>query len=223
MRLLVVEDERAIRDSLVERFQSEGYAMEAAADGAEGLYLAQEFEFDAAIIDLGLPKLSGMELIRRLREENSTLPVLALTARGSWQEKVEGLQAGADDYVVKPFNMEELLARINALVRRAAGHAKAELSGHGIVLDLTAQTVDFKGTRVELTSYEYKVLEYLMMHAGKVISKLVLTEHIYAQDYDRESNVIEVFIARLRRKLEQHGIENAIETLRGRGYRFRPD
>jgi len=164
-----------------------------------------------------------MELIRKLREDDSTLPVLALTARGSWQEKVEGLHAGADDYVVKPFNMEELLARINALVRRAAGHAKSEISSHGIVLDLTAQSVCFNGKPVELTSYEYKVLEYLMLQAGKVISKLVLTEHIYAQDYDRESNVIEVFIARLRRKLEKHGIANAIETLRGRGYRFKPD
>lgn len=223
MRLLLVEDEKPLLDSLRRRFEAEGYAVEMAENGRDGLYLATEYEFDAAIVDLGLPELSGMELIRKLREQGSRLPILALTARSSWQDKVEGLQAGADDYVVKPFNAEELLARINALVRRAAGHAQPQIRLRGIVLDTAAQRVTCNDHEIELTGYEYKVLEYLIMHAGKVVSKMTLTEHIYAQDYDRESNVIEVFIARLRKKLEAFGHGDVIETLRGRGYRITAD
>lgn len=223
MRLLLVEDELGLQDTLKRRFEAEGYAMETASDGRDGLYLASEYEFDAAIVDLGLPELSGMELIRQLRQSGSRLPILALTARSSWQDKVEGLQAGADDYVVKPFNTEELLARINALVRRAAGHAQPTIQRGGVTLDTTAQRVTCNGQEIELTGYEYKVLEYLLLHAGKVVSKMTLTEHIYAQDFDRESNVIEVFVARLRKKLEACGESNVIETLRGRGYRISAD
>ena len=178
---------------------------------------------DLAIIDLGLPKLSGIELIRRLRELERTFPILILTARDSWQDKVEGLEAGADDYLTKPFHVEELVARVKALLRRAAGHASPVIEGCGIRLDTARQTVAVDGRPVELTGHEYRVLEYLMLHAGKVISKTELTEHLYDQDFDRDSNVLEVFIGRLRRKLDPEGQRKPIETLRGRGYRFRTD
>jgi len=176
--------------------------------------------FDLGIIDLGLPKMSGMELIRTLREAGKTFPILILTARSSWQDKVDGLQQGADDYMVKPFHVEELMARINALVRRASGWSRSVLECGPILLDLIAQTVNVDGQEVELTSYEYKVLEYLMMHAGELVSKGDLTEHIYQQDFDRDSNVLEVFIGRLRKKLDTDGALKPIETVRGRGYRF---
>lgn len=220
MRVLLVEDEARLRATLVARLQREGYAVDAAADGEEGLYLGREFPIDVAIIDLGLPKISGMDLIRILREEEKRFPILVLTARGSWQDKVAGLEVGADDYLVKPFQVEELLARLNALVRRSAGWAQPVLQSGQIQLDTAAQDLKVAGQSVELTSYEYKVLEYLMMHAGSVISKSRLTEHIYAQDYDRDSNVIEVFIGRLRKKLDPGDGSKPIETLRGRGYRF---
>ena len=220
MRVLLVEDEARLRETLVARLKREGYAVDAAADGEEGLYLGREFPVDIAIIDLGLPKISGMDLIRTLREEDKRFPILVLTARGSWQDKVAGLEAGADDYLVKPFQVEELLARLNALVRRSAGWTQALLQSGKIQLDTAAQDLKVDGKSTELTSYEYKVLEYLMMHAGEVISKTRLTEHIYDQDYDRDSNVIEVFIGRLRKKLDPGDGSKPIETLRGRGYRF---
>jgi two-component system response regulator PhoP len=176
--------------------------------------------FDLAIIDLGLPRMSGMDLIKALREAGQRYPILILTARGGWQDKVEGLKHGADDYLVKPFHVEELLARINALVRRASGWSKPVLACGPIKLDTTAQTVTVEGKAVDLTSYEYKVLEYLMLHAGELVSKADLTEHIYQQDFDRDSNVLEVFIGRLRRKLDPDGNLKPIETVRGRGYRF---
>jgi two-component system response regulator PhoP len=220
MRVLLVEDEAPLRETLAARLKREGFAVDAAADGEEGLFLGKEVPFDVAVIDLGLPKLPGMDLVRKLREAEARYPILILTARSSWQEKVEGLKAGADDYVVKPFHVEELLARMNALMRRAAGWSKPVLNCGPVTLDTTAQTVAVDGQNVDLTSYEYKVLEYLMLHAGELVSKADLTEHIYQQDFDRDSNVLEVFIGRLRRKLDPEGTLKPIETVRGRGYRF---
>ena len=220
MRILLVEDEAPLRETLSARLKREGFAVDAASDGEEGLYMGREVPFDLAIIDLGLPKMSGMDLVRALREEQKKFPILILTARTSWQDKVEGLKAGADDYVVKPFHVEELLARLNALLRRAAGWSKPTLDCGPIVLDLGAQNVSVAGQPIDLTSYEYKVLEYLMLHAGELVSKADLTEHIYQQDFDRDSNVLEVFIGRLRRKLDPEGTLKPIETVRGRGYRF---
>jgi len=220
MRILLVEDEAPLRETLAARLKREGFAVDAASDGEEGRYMGREVPFDMAIIDLGLPKLSGMDLVRDLREQQKKFPILILTARASWQDKVEGLKAGADDYLVKPFHGEELLARINALMRRAAGWSKPTLDCGPIVLDLAAQTVKVDGHGVDLTSYEYKVLEYLMLHAGELVSKADLTEHIYQQDFDRDSNVLEVFIGRLRKKLDPDGAIKPIETVRGRGYRF---
>src|SRR6187431_551139 len=220
MRIMLVEDEAPLRETLAARLKRDGFAVDMAADGEEGLYMGREVPFDLAIIDLGLPKLSGMDLVKKLREEGARYPILILTARSSWQDKVEGLSTGADDYLVKPFHVEELLARINALVRRAAGWSKPTLECGPVMLDLAAQTVSVNGGNVDLTSYEYKVLEYLMMHAGELVSKADLTEHIYQQDFDRDSNVLEVFIGRLRKKLDPDGALKPIETVRGRGYRF---
>lgn len=220
MRILLVEDEATLQQQLQERLQKEGYVVDTASDGEEGLYLGQEFPVDAGIIDIGLPKLTGLEVIQRLREQGKTFPILILTARGRWQEKVEGLEAGADDYLTKPFEMEELLARLRALLRRAAGQSTPTITCGPITLDTSAQSVSVNQQAVALTSYEYKVLEYLMLHQGEAISKTVLTEHIYAQDHDRDSNVIEVFIKRLRQKLDPEQALQPIETLRGRGYRF---
>ncbi|MCX7556305.1 response regulator transcription factor [Xanthomonadaceae bacterium JHOS43] len=220
MRILLVEDEAPLRETLAARLKREGYAVDAASDGEEGIYLGREVPFDVGIIDLGLPKMSGMDLVRLLRSEGKKFPILILTARSSWQDKVEGLKAGADDYLVKPFHVEELLARLNALLRRAAGWSKPSLDCGPISLDLAAQTVTVEGAGVDLTSYEYKVLEYLMLHAGELVSKADLTEHIYQQDFDRDSNVLEVFIGRLRKKLDPEGVLKPIETVRGRGYRF---
>ncbi|MCX7032548.1 MAG: response regulator transcription factor [Arenimonas sp.] len=220
MRVLLVEDEAPLRETLAARLKREGFAVDTAGDGEEGLYHGREVPFDIAVIDLGLPKMSGMDLVKALRAEGQKFPILILTARSSWQDKVEGLKAGADDYLVKPFHVEELLARLNALLRRAAGWSKPSLDCGPVKLDLSAQTVTVNGAGVDLTSYEYKVLEYLMLHAGELVSKADLTEHIYQQDFDRDSNVLEVFIGRLRKKLDPEGEIKPIETVRGRGYRF---
>jgi two-component system response regulator PhoP len=220
MRVLLVEDEAPLRETLAARLKREGFAVDTAGDGEEGLYNGREVPFDIAVIDLGLPKMSGMDLVKALRAEGQKFPILILTARSSWQDKVEGLKSGADDYLVKPFHVEELLARMNALLRRAAGWSKPTLDCGPVRLDLSAQTVSVNGTVVDLTSYEYKVLEYLMLHAGELVSKADLTEHIYQQDFDRDSNVLEVFIGRLRKKLDPDGEIKPIETVRGRGYRF---
>ena len=220
MRILVVEDEMHLREQIKSALEKKGYSVDLAIDGEEGRYYGTEYQYDVAIIDLGLPKVSGIDLIKELRQQDINYPILILTARGHWQDKVDGLEAGADDYVVKPFEMEEVFARLNALIRRSAGHAKPVVSVGGIELDTAAQKVLLNGVAVELTSFEYKVLEYLMLRPGEVVSKTVLTEHIYAQDFDRDSNTIEVFVGRLRKKLDPDNQLKPIETLRGRGYRF---
>jgi two-component system response regulator PhoP len=221
MHILIVEDEQRLRENLCARLRGEGHVVEVAADGEEGLYYGQEYPLDLAVIDIGLPKLSGLELIRRLRAGGRHFPILVLTARRAWQDKVAGLETGADDYLVKPFRFEELQARMNALLRRASGWSRPLLECGPIALDTAGQALTVAGQPVELTAFEYRVLEYLMLHAGQVVSKAELTETIYEQDFDRNSNVLEVFIGRLRRKLDPDNSLQPIETLRGRGYRFR--
>jgi two-component system response regulator PhoP len=220
MRLLVVEDDRQLRDQLAQGLIDSGFVVDVAGDGREGLYYATEYDYDLAIIDLGLPEIAGIDLVIALREAQREFPVLVLTARGDWQEKVKALDAGADDYVVKPYQLEEIVARVNALVRRAAGHTNSTLQFGPLQLDLSAKRVMLNGEAVELTAYEYKLLEYLVLHAGKILSKTELTEHLYAQDHDRDSNVLEVFVRRLRQKLDPETSLKPIETLRGQGYRF---
>ncbi|MDY6982902.1 MAG: response regulator transcription factor [Pseudomonadota bacterium] len=220
MRLLIVEDEDLLRARLVKALADSGYVADSASDGKTGLFEALENDYDAAIVDLGLPQLDGIGLIKALREKGRTFPILILTARDNWTDKVAGLDAGADDYVVKPFQIEEIKARLNALLRRAAGFAKPTLDFAHLSLDTTARKLTVGGNDVELTAYEYKVLEYLMLHPGKVISKTELTEHLYDQDHDRDSNVLEVFIRRLRQKLDPDETLKPIDTIRGQGYRF---
>lgn len=221
MRILIIEDEAPLLERVAAQLREQGYAVDTADDGRNGLYLGQEYPLDAAVVDLGLPDLPGIEVIRRWRAAGRRFPILILTARGRWQDKVEGLEAGADDYLVKPFYMEELLARLRALIRRTGGWTQAVLACGPIALDTGAQQVTLLGQPVDLTAYEYKLLEYLMLHAGTVISKTELTEHLYQEDEDRDSNVLEVLVGRLRRKLDPDRDLNPIETLRGRGYRFR--
>jgi two-component system response regulator PhoP len=220
MRVLLVEDDQSLNCSLVAQFEEAGYKVDSALDGREGLYFAQEYPIDLAVIDLGLPSLSGVELIRTVRADGKEYPILVLTARDRWQDKVEALKLGADDYVVKPFHVEELLARVDALLRRAGGWAQSELVCGPVTLDTRSQAVTANGAPLELTSFEYRLLEYLMLHAGEVLSKTQITEALYDQDFERDSNVIEVFIGRLRRKLDPNGEFQPIETLRGRGYRM---
>jgi two-component system response regulator PhoP len=220
MRILVIEDDPDLRRQLVERLAREGIEVRGSGDGREGLYLAEEYPHDAAVVDLGLPGLSGLGVIRQLRAKGSLLPILILTARDRWQDKVEGLEAGADDYLVKPFQAEELVARLRALVRRAAGGAGRELVLGPLRLDLVAERAGVRDRSVELTAYEYRLLEQLASARGGVLSKQDLAERLYPYDEDRESNVVEVLIGRLRRKLDPDGSLAPIETLRGRGYRL---
>ncbi len=220
MRILLVEDEVHLREQLQEQLQRQSLTIDAAADGEEGLYLGSEYTYDVGIIDLGLPKLNGIDLIKQLREQGKDFPILILTARGRWQDKVEGLEAGADDYLAKPFHFEELSARINALARRASGWSSALIQCGDVILNPTTQDVTNDGVAVELTGYEYRMLHFMMLHAGEVLSKTELVDHIYEMDGDRDSNVIEVFIKRLRNKLDPEKTINPIETLRGRGYRL---
>src|SRR5262245_42874771 len=220
MRLLLVEDDQNLNRSLAAQLEAAGYAVDRAEDGREGLYYAREYPIDLAIVDLGLPTLSGVELIKQLRADGKDYPILVLTARDRWQDKVEALKIGADDYVVKPFHVEEVMARVDALLRRAGGWAQSELVCGPITLDTRTQEVKVDGRKLDLTSFEYKLLEYLMLHAGEVLSKTQITEALYDEDFERDSNVIEVFIGRLRRKLDPDNGYKPIETLRGRGYRL---
>ncbi len=217
MRILVVEDDPSLGDQLATALAGAGYAVDRAADGEAGEYMGSVEPFDAVVLDLGLPKVDGLTVLRRWRKAGHRMPVLILTARSGWNEKVEGIDAGADDYLAKPFHMEELLARLRALIRRSAGLASAELACGPIRLDTRTGRVSVSEQPVALTAQEYKTLAYLMHRPGTIVSRTELTEHLYAQDFDRDSNTIEVFVARLRRKL---GID-VIETVRGRGYRLR--
>ena len=220
MKLLIVEDEQKLRNQLCEAFNQQAYKVEQAQDGEEALHKGLEYPIDLAIVDLGLPKINGVEVIKQWRAADVAFPILILTARGNWQDKVEGLDAGADDYLVKPFHLEELFARVKALLRRFGGHASAVLVFGHITVDLSAKQVSLSGKPIELTAYEYNTLEYLIHHSDKPVSKTELTEHLYDQDFDRDSNVIEVFIGRLRKKLDPAGVLNPIKTVRGQGYRF---
>lgn len=220
MRILVIEDESGLQADIRQRLETEGYIVDTSGEGNEGLFFATEYPLDAAIIDIGLPGISGIEIIQRLREQGSTLPVLILTARSRWQEKVEGLEAGADDYLVKPFQMEELLARLKALLRRATGTPTTELRCGAVALNLGTQQVRLNEEVLDVTAFEYRMLEYLMRHSSEAVSKAKLADYLYPHDDDRDSNVIEVIIGRLRKKLDPNGSLQPIETLRNRGYRF---
>jgi len=220
MRLLVIEDEPDLLLDIKTRLEAEDYIVDTSVDGNEGFFFATEYPLDAAIIDIGLPGMSGIEIIQKLREQGHTLPVLILTARSRWQEKVEGLEAGADDYLVKPFQMEELIARVKALLRRATGSATTELRCGCITLDLGKQQALLHNDVIDITAFEYRMLEYLMRHASEAVSKSRLADYLYPHDDDRDSNVIEVLIGRLRKKLDSDGTLKPIETIRNRGYRF---
>jgi len=220
MRILVIEDEATLRAQLVARLVREGFRVDECGDGDEGLYLATEYPCDALVLDLGLPGTPGLAILRGLRAAGNRLPVLVLTARGRWQDKVEGLEAGADDYLAKPFEMEELLARLRALLRRAAGAAGQVIEAGPVHLDPAGQQVWVAGAAVELTAFEFRLLERLMSQQGRVLSKRELADYLYPHDEDRDSNVLEVLVGRLRRKLDPDGRLAPIETLRGRGYRF---
>jgi len=220
MRILVIEDEQDLLADVKKHLESEKYIVDTSSDGNEGYFFATEYPIDAAIIDIGLPGMSGIEIIKKLREQGHVLPVLILTARSRWQEKVEGLEAGADDYLVKPFQMEELLARLKALLRRATGSATSELSCGCITLKPETQQVMRNHEAIEVTAFEYRLLEYLMRHSNEAVSKTRLADYLYPHDDDRDSNVIEVLIGRLRKKLDPEGKLTPIETLRNRGYRF---
>lgn len=220
MKILIVEDEDKLRHQLTTQLKERQYIVEQARDGEEAVYMGLEFPVDLAIVDLGLPKINGVDVIRKWREKGISFPVLVLTARGNWEDKVEGLDAGADDYLVKPFHIEELVARVKALLRRSAGHSSSELKFGNIVIDLSEKQVRLNNQALDLTAYEYNTLEYLALKPGKTISKTELTEHLYEQDYERDSNVIEVFVGRLRKKLDPSGTSNPIKTVRGQGYLF---
>lgn len=216
MRILVVEDDTDLNRQLVTALEEAGYVVDSATDGEDGHFLGDTEPYDAVVLDLGLPTLDGLSVLENWRRDGRTMPVLILTARDRWSDKVAGIDAGADDYVAKPFHMEEVLARVRALVRRAAGHASNELTCGPVRLDLRAGRVTVDGSPVKLTSHEYRLLSYLLHHQGKVISRTELTEHLYDQDFDRDSNTVEVFVGRLRKKIGS----DQIETIRGLGYRL---
>ncbi|MFZ4746011.1 MAG: response regulator transcription factor [Sphingomonas sp.] len=214
MRLLIVEDEPTLGTQLKNTLEGAGYAVDLATDGEDGHYLGQTENYDAVILDLGLPVMDGLTVLDKWRKEGKTFPVLVLTARDSWSDKVAGLDSGADDYLAKPFQTEELIARLRALIRRAAGNASAEMIAGDVRLDTRSGRVTLAGEPVKLTAQEYKLLSYLLHHKGKVVSRTELIEHIYDQDFDRDSNTIEVFVTRIRKKLGA----DVITTIRGLGY-----
>ncbi len=220
MRLLLIEDDAALRLGLARQLEADGYRVDQAADGEDGLFQAREYPVDLAIVDLGLPKLNGLTVVQRLRADGRTIPILILTARGSWQDKVVGLESGADDYLVKPFEYPELAARIKALLRRSLKATSDVLTLGPIAVDFSAQVAKLNGQTMDLTAYEYRLLEYLVRESARVVSKQELSDYLYPHDEDRDSNVLEVLIGRLRRKLDPDGTLAPIETLRGRGYRF---
>jgi len=220
MRLLLIEDDAALRLGLARQLEADGYRVDQASDGEDGLFQAREYPVDLAIVDLGLPKLNGLTVVQRLRSDGRTIPILILTARGSWQDKVVGLESGADDYLVKPFEYPELAARIKALLRRSLKATSDVLTLGPIALDFPAQVAKLNGEVMDLTAYEYRMLEYLVRERARVVSKQELSDYLYPHDEDRDSNVLEVLIGRLRRKIDPDGNLVPIETLRGRGYRF---
>ena len=220
MRLLLIEDDAALRLPLARRLEAEGYRVDQAGDGEEGLFLAREYPFDLAIVDLGLPRLNGLTIVQRLRAAGSAVPILILTARGTWQDKVTGLEAGADDYVVKPFDYPELAARVKALLRRSLKAVNDVLALGPVSIDLSAQAVMLDGEPLELTAFEYRMLEFLVRERARIVPKRELSDYLYPHGEDRDSNVLEVLIGRLRRKLDPDGTLVPIETVRGRGYRF---
>ena len=219
MRILIVEDDVQLSRQLGEALRAAGYVVDSAADGEDGHFLGDTEPYDAVILDVGLPKMDGISVLERWRRDGRTMPVLLLTARDRWSDKVAGIDAGADDYVAKPFHMEEVLARLRALIRRAAGHASSEIHCGPLRLDTKSSRATVDGTPLKLTSHEYRLLAYLMHHQGEIVSRSELTEHMYDQDFDRDSNTIEVFVGRLRRKI---GLD-LIETVRGLGYRMNRD
>jgi two-component system response regulator PhoP len=220
MRLLLIEDDALLRIGLKRQLEADGYRVDQAADGEDGLFLAREYPLDLAIVDLGLPKVNGLTVVQTLRAEGRTLPILILTARGSWQDKVQGLETGADDYLVKPFEYPELAARVKALLRRSLKASSDVLTLGALSVDFSAQTARLAGADLELTTFEYRVLEFLVRERARVVSKQELSDYLYPHDEDRDSNVLEVLVGRLRRKLDPDGRLAPIETLRGRGYRF---
>jgi two-component system response regulator PhoP len=220
MRLLLIEDDADLRQGLARQLEAEGYRVDQAGDGAEGLFLAQEYPVDLAIVDLGLPKVNGLTIVQRLRAEGRQIPLLILTARSSWQDKVAGLEAGADDYLVKPFDYPELAARVKALLRRSLKAVSDVLTLGPLGIDFSAQSVRLHGQPLELTAFEYRLLEYLVRERARVVTKQELSDYLYPHGDDRDSNVLEVLVGRLRRKIDPAGTLGPIETLRGRGYRF---
>jgi two-component system response regulator PhoP len=220
VRILVIEDEVILREGLRRQLAQNGFMVDVAADGEEGLFAATEYDLDVAIVDLGLPKLPGMEVIRRVRDRGRKFPILVVTAKSSWEDKVAGFHAGADDYVVKPVAFEEILVRLRVLVRRANGWASSEITCGAVVMDTYRRTVTVGSNPVSLSNYQMRILEFLMLRAGKVVSKQELTERMYAEDLEPQSNVIEFHIAQLRRKLDPYDLLNPIETVRGCGYLF---
>ena len=220
MRLLLIEDDAVLRLGLKRQLEADGYRVDLAVDGEDGLFQAREYPLDLAIVDLGLPKMNGLMVVKTLRAEGRTLPILILTARGSWQDKVTGLEAGADDYLVKPFEYPELAARVKALLRRSLKATSDVLTLGALSIDFSAQAASLNGVALELTTFEYRVLEYLVRERARVVSKQELSDYLYPRDEDRDSNVLAVLVGRLRRKLDPDGLLTPIETLRGRGYRF---
>ena len=220
MRLLLIEDDAVLRLGLKRQLEADGYRVDLAVDGEDGLFQAKEYPLDLAIVDLGLPKVNGLTVVKTLRAEGRTLPILILTARGSWQDKVTGLEAGADDYLVKPFEYPELAARVKALLRRSLKATSDVLTLGALSIDFAAQMASLNHVALELTTFEYRVLEYLVRERARVVSKQELSDYLYPRDEDRDSNVLAVLVGRLRRKLDPDGLLTPIETLRGRGYRF---